>query len=80
MPNLRFAVNLAPYLCLWLSKIKSHRKESLEVRNLKVQYFDTLSKKELRFTTENSPAKIWIDQTEMGFENFNHDPFRSTAL
>ena len=39
--------------------LKSHRAESLEVRDLKVQYFDTLSIKEQRLTTgENNRAKI----------------------
>ena len=44
--------------------LKSHRTESLEVRDLKAQYFDTLSKMEHRSTTENNRAKIWIDQME----------------
>ena len=34
------------------------RTGSLEVRDLKGQYFDTLSEKEQRSSTENSPEKI----------------------
>ena len=44
--------------------LKSHQTESIEVRDLKAQCFDMLSKMEQRTTTENNREKIWIDQME----------------